>query len=234
MWLQLGLDFSDPDTKLEWHKEVEDSLGLIERCLIDGTASIKRIMSALEQYDSGKMTVELVFPSSVETRTIEKGLREPAHALKGAAATISMDRLALACRAIEHPLKAAAEEAEASGIGESERRAVIDKELGPKREIITAVCSRMQEVLDFMTDHLMEHLLEHRCGIADPELARAYIPTDEQLDAGAPMPADEPLDYNNEDWCDDIDDVAEDVDTFIESFPEGWLQSALAPYKIPS
>lgn len=232
--MQIGLDFSDPDTKLEWHKEVRDVIGLLERCIIDGTASIKRLLSALEQYDSGKMTVELEFPSSVETRPIEKGIREPAHALKGAAATISMDRLALACRAVEHPLKAAADEAEAAGKGDAERRATIDRALGPKRELVTALCSRVQEALDFMADELLEQMLLHRCGIADPDAAREYIPTAAQLAAGATMPPNEPLDYNNDDWCDDLDDVTEDVDDFVDKFPEGWLQSALEPHTMPA
>jgi len=155
---QIGLDFSHPDTKLEWRDEVSETLKLVERFLIDATASLGRILEALQHYDEGKMTMLVKFSSSTETRTIEKALREPAHAVKGAAATVTFDRVALAFRAIELPLKDAAERAEAEGLSVEERRAFIDGTLGADRQIVRDAWKQLDLAVQFLHDEMLAHV----------------------------------------------------------------------------
>ncbi len=60
-----------------------------------------------------------------------------------------------------------------------------------------------------------------------------YIPTQEELDDGEPMPEGEPEDYNQEDWADDIADVAEDIEELTEKLPRDHVEVELAEFELP-
>ncbi|CAE7852958.1 unnamed protein product [Symbiodinium sp. KB8] len=237
---------SMPDVKIDWREEVLETINLVERFLLDATSSLRRIMEALRSYDEGNMTMDVKFASSTESRTIERALREPAHAVKGAAATVTFDRVALAFRAIELPLKDAVGRTESEVVPEAARRAHIDATLGPGRHLVRVAWLRLREAIAFLHDDLLAHvrlpsraralllaILEHRCGIPDVEEAQMYIPTQEELDDGEPMPEGEPEDYNQEDWADDIADVAEDIEELTEKLPRDHVEVELAEFELP-
>ena len=163
MRAQLGLDMDSALGKMDWHREVRETLALLKRFIMDASASLRRILEVLEQYDAGAMTVKVTFATSTEIRPVELGLREPAHAMKGSAATMTLDRLALACRSLEHPLKDAYSHEDFASRSDVERREIIDRVLGPDRETVKLIYARLQEVVGFFDGGLLAHVSVAGC-----------------------------------------------------------------------